>query len=84
MSYCHRRVFSPIGKLTLPLEAGVPARPGAGACAAARSSLASNLYDLTVHLPGWQPRRARIIHSIGEQLLETSWSVSAALRYSWL
>ena len=32
--------------------------------------LAANRYDLAVHLPGRQPRRARMIHSIGEQLLE--------------
>ena len=32
--------------------------------------LASNGYDLAVHLPGRQPRRARAIHAVGERLLE--------------
>ena len=32
--------------------------------------LASNCYDLAVHLPGRQPRRARAIHALGERLLE--------------
>jgi hypothetical protein len=32
--------------------------------------LASNRYDLAVHLPGFQPRRARAIHAVGERLLE--------------
>ena len=32
--------------------------------------LASNRYDLAVHLPGRQPRRARAIHALGERLLE--------------
>ena len=31
---------------------------------------ASNRYDLAVHLPGRQPRRARAIHVLGERLLE--------------
>ena len=34
------------------------------------TALASNRYDLTVHLPGRQPRRARAIHAVGERLLE--------------
>jgi beta-mannosidase len=34
------------------------------------TTLASNRYDLTVHLPGRQPRRARAIHALGERLLE--------------
>jgi hypothetical protein len=34
------------------------------------TALASNRYDLTVHLPGRQPRRARVIHALGERLLE--------------
>ncbi len=33
-------------------------------------ALASNRYDLAVHLPGRQPRRARAIHALGERLLE--------------
>jgi beta-mannosidase len=59
---------SPIGKLTVLLEAAPHALVLNLRCG--ELSLASNLYDLTVHLPGWQPRRTRIIHSIGEQLLE--------------
>ena len=34
------------------------------------TALASNRYDLAVHLPGRQPRRARAIHALGERLLE--------------
>ena len=34
------------------------------------TGLASNRYDLAVHLPGRQPRRARAIHALGERLLE--------------
>ena len=34
------------------------------------TALASNRYDLTVHLPGRQPHRARAIHALGERLLE--------------
>ncbi len=33
--------------------------------------LATNRYDLAVHLPGRQPSRGRLIHRLAERLLET-------------
>lgn len=58
----------PIGELAVPLDAA----PCALALALRRGemALASNRYDLAAHLPGRQPRRARVMHALGEQLLK--------------
>jgi hypothetical protein len=60
---------SPIGELAVPLDAAPRTLTLSLRCG--EVLLASNRYDLAVHLPGRQPRRARMIHAIGERLLET-------------
>ena len=59
---------SPVGELAVRLDVAPQALD-----LSLRSGgvlLASNHYDLAVHLPGHQPREARVIHSLGERLLE--------------
>ena len=59
---------APIGELVVRLD-DVP-RVLALDLRCGEIALASNRYDLAVHLPGRQPRRARAIHALGERLLE--------------
>ncbi len=58
---------SSIGKLTVPLDAAPNTLALNLRCG--ETALASNRYNLAVHLPGRQSRRARAIHALGEQLL---------------
>jgi beta-mannosidase len=58
---------SPIGELTVLLDPAPQTLALTLRCG--EMLLASNWYDLTVHLPGSQPCRARAIHAVGERLL---------------
>ena len=57
-----------VGELVVPLAVAPQALTLDLRCG--EMLLASNRYDLAVHLPGLQPRRARAIHAVGERLLE--------------
>ena len=57
-----------VGELVVPLAVAPQALTLGLRCD--EMLLASNRYDLAVYLPGFQPRRARAIHAVGERLLE--------------
>ena len=57
-----------IGELVVPLDVAPQALTLDLRCG--EMLLASNRYDLAVHLPGRQPRSRRAIHAVGERLLE--------------
>ena len=58
---------SRIGELAVPLDAAPQTLALNLRCGG--MLLAPNRYDLAIHLPGRQPRRARAIHAVGECLL---------------